>query len=468
MIETRNKILLVQPRHNYAPPFKEKKLGHIYMPTSLLTAAAILDKVGITTQIVDENISQTDFTHNIVGINLLGAPYIPLAIEIEKKLEKKYGNNFRLLLGGQVVSGLSKTDFSSLFSEQSINGNEYKAISEVFGISEKEIPFMESVSLINIYEQLGNKILKLYLSTEFGFYLSQGCKHSCSFCAAHRTITEGNRRQRVTEKYRDINIALSDFEYLVKKAIEFKLNRIQVYLSNLDLFQNPLQLFLFADGIAKLKAKYPSFEIRLRGLSTCSSFLLAHKSFSHVVERMVEAGLEQIGFGIDGATPQVYKATRKPQKVQETLDTVEICRTVYNITPETLMVFGHNNIENEEALKLDVKFCKDMQIKFGAVPRPHIAKDMVPGNDGWMNPKNENIRQEFYANPMLFQNLDFTAVPSPITHPNSDFRTLVAKYYSMVCELPNSLTQLVLAELPTMTPEELAYVRLHNKERYDI
>jgi len=179
------KILLVQPRHNYAPAFSEKKLGHIYMPTSLLTVAAIFNDAGITTQIVDENISKTDFDHNIVGINLLGAPYIPIAIEIEKKLTKKYGNDFRLLLGGQVVSGLSKTDFSSLFSKQSLNGNEYRIINEVFGVSENRIPFMENVSLIKIYEQLGDEVLKLYLSTEFGFYLSQGCKHSCSFCAAH-------------------------------------------------------------------------------------------------------------------------------------------------------------------------------------------------------------------------------------------------------------------------------------------
>jgi len=438
------------------------------MPTSLLTVAAIFNDAGITTQIVDENISKTDFDHNIVGINLLGAPYIPIAIEIEKKLTKKYGNDFRLLLGGQVVSGLSKTDFSSLFSKQSLNGNEYRIINEVFGVSENRIPFMENVSLIKIYEQLGDEVLKLYLSTEFGFYLSQGCKHSCSFCAAHRTITEGEGKQKVAEKYRDINIALLDFEYLIKRAIEFKLKKISVYLSNLDLFQNPSQLFPFANGIAKLQVRYPLLKIRLRGLSTCHSFLLAHKNNSDVVQRMIDAGLEQIGFGVDGATPKVYKATRKPQKVQETLDAVKICRTVYNITPETLMVFGHNDIEDEEALKLDVKFCKDMQKKFGAVPRPHIAKDMVPGNDGWRSPEKEKVRQEFYANPMLFQNLDFTAIPSPITHPNSDFRSLVAKYYKLVCELPNSLTQLVLAELPTMAPDELAYVHLHNKERYDI
>ena len=462
------KIQLIQPRHIYAPSFHEKKLGHIYMPTSLVTIAAVLNAVGVETEIIDENISEINFSHNIVGINLLGAPYIPIAIEIERKLIKKFGTNFQLLLGGQVVSGLSDVDLKSLFSLQTLNGNLPKTLSKVFGISESKIPTMESVSLKKAYQLLGNDILKLYLSTEFGFYLSQGCKYSCSFCAAYRTITIGERKQGVTEQYRDINIALSDFEFLVEKAVKFKIKKLQVYLSNLDLFQNPLQLYPFADGIAKIKTNYPSIEIKLRGLATSRSFLHAHNQFPHVVKRMVEAGLEQIGFGIDGATSQVYKATRKPQRVQESLKTIEICRNDYNITPETLMVFGHNNIEDEEALKLDVKFCKDMQSKFESVPRPHVAKDMVPGNDGWMDPMNEGIRQMFYANPILFQNLDFTAIPSPITHPNSAFSELVAKYYKMVCELPNSQTKFVLAELPTMSPEELAFIRMHNKERYDI
>ncbi len=465
----KNKILLIQPRHIYAPPFSEKKLGHIYMPTSLFTVASILKEAGVEIEIVDENISEANLNHNIVGINLLGAPYIPIAINIEQKLIRKFGTSFQLLLGGQVVSGLSEIDMKSLFSPQTLNGNLIKTLSDVFDINESKFPKKENVSLQTIYELLGDDILKLYLSNEFGFYLSQGCKHSCSFCGALRTITIGERKQLVTEKYRDINIALSDFEYLLNKAKEFKIRKLQVYLSNLDLFQNPLQLFPFAEGVAKIKSKFPSVEIKLRGLSNSRSFLQTHIKHPDVIEMMVKAGLEQIGFGIDGATPKVYKETRKPQNVQESLDTIDICRTEYNITPETLMVFGHNNIEDEEALKLDVKFCADMKIQFGAVPRPHIAKDMVPGNDGWMNTNNEKVRKEFYANPMLFQNLDFTAVPSPITHPNSNFRELVTKYYRMVCELPTPvLTQLVLAELPNMSDDELAFVRLHNKERYDI
>lgn len=132
------------------------------------------------------------------------------------------------------------------------------------------------------------------------------------------------------------------------------------------------------------------------------------------------------------------------------------------------MVFGHNYFEDEESLFLAVKFCKEMEMNYSAVPRAHVAKDIVPGNDGWSAPKNQKIREEFYKNPILFQNLDFTAIPSPITHPDIHFRKLVTKYYQMACEVPNSLTKMVLSELPTMTTEELASVRIYNQGRYDI
>lgn len=463
-----DKILLVQPRHNYAPSPQSSKFGHIYMPTSLFTIAAILDKIGVQVEIIDENIKEVQFNQNIVGLNLLGAPYIPKAIEFEKGLFEKFGDNFHLLIGGQVVSGLTPTDFSKLFSKNVFNGNLIKTISQVFGVEESKIPIQENVSLIPIYEKIGDEALKLYLSREFGFYLSQGCKHTCSFCAAQRTITVGENKKLISEKYRNLAVALVDFEFLVKKAVMFSINSLDIYLSNLDLFQNPLMLLSFAEGVINIRNKYPLIEIRLRGLSTSLSFLSAHRHSAFVIEKMVEAGLVQIGFGIDGATPKVYKETRKPQKVADSLATIEICREAYNLTPETLMVFGHNDIEDEEALSLAVKFCNDMQRDFGAVPRPHIAKDIVPGNDGWLNPKNDAIRQEFYDNPMLFQNLDFTAIPSPITHPDSEFRKLVTKYYKLVCELPKSLTQYVLAELPTMTKDELAIVKAFNQGRYDI
>lgn len=470
MIKQHNKILLIQPRHIYAPPVDVRKYGHIYMPTSLLTIAALFINMGVEVEIVDENIESVNINHNLVGINLLGAPYIPSAIQFEKKLRHKFNDKFTLLIGGQIVSGLNSIDWNHLFSENTFNGNSRLTLAQIFNVRESDIPQIENISLLESYKLLKDKTLKTYLSHEFSFYLSQGCKHSCSFCSAKRSILlpGSNKLKRETEKYRNINIALSDFEYLLKKAQGFKIQNLLIYLSNLDLFQSPLFLSQFAKGLLELKREYNSISFKIRGLSTSRSFLKTHFKYPQVISDMVDAGLFQIGFGIDGATPTVYKETRKPQTVKESLDAVRISKLDYGINPEILMVFGHNDKEDESALKLAVSFCKEMYEKYGAIPRPHVAKDIVPGNDGWNNPKNEKIVREFYNSPMLFQNLDFTAIPSPITHPDSAFRDLVTKYYKRVCELPNSLTQYVLPESPNMDENQITNARLHNQGRYDI
>lgn len=461
------KILLVQPRHIYAPPATKERYGHIYMPSSLLTIGAILRQIGIETSFVDENLADCEYTDNIVGINLLGAPYISSAIAIEKRLIRTHGTRYCLLLGGQVVSGLTEKDFANLFTERTFNGNLNRTIKRVFSISGMEIPRKEDVSLIEMYNQIGDETLKIYLRTEFSFYLSQGCKFSCSFCAANRTLTFPKKKV-VKEEYRNLGVALSDFQFLMEKAEKFGINRLDIYLSNLDLFQSPLQLAKFSEGINELRKRYIQLSIRLRGLSTSRSFLKTHFSYPHVINQMVSAGLHQIGFGIDGATPLVYKQTRKPQTVEESLQSIRICREVYKITPEILMVFGHNNLEDDKALFLALSFCEDMQRKYGAVPRPHVAKDIIPGNDGWNDPRNRGVLQALYESPVLFQNLDFTCIPSPTTHPNQEFRELVTKYYKKVCSLPGSLTQYVLPESPSMPSEELTRVRCHNLRRYDI
>ncbi len=463
-------ILLIQPRHIYAPPYSVKKEGHIYMPTSLLAAATLFIELGLNVKVVDENIEEAVIDNNIIGINLLGAPYIPETIKLQKIIETKFNDDYKLLLGGQIVSGIQAEELIRLFSKKVINGNSSKQLSKLLNIDELSIPKIENLSFINAYNIVEPKILKLYLEKEFSFYLSQGCKHACSFCSAHRNIhiKELGIHIKVKEVYRDINIALTDLEFLFEKALAFKITKLEFYLSNLDLFQSPLVLHRFAIGVIKLQEKYPSLKISFRGLSTSRSFLKTHKNYPYVIEDLVHAGLTQIGFGIDGATSRVYKATKKPQTVQESLDAIKISKENYGITPETLMVFGHNNEEDEESLELALGFCKDMHNQYGALPRPHVAKDIVPGNDGWFDKKNEGVRKEFLNNPILFQNLDFTAVPSQITHPDNNFRKLVEKYYIKVCELPNSLTQYVLPEHPNMSEIELNSVRLHNQEKYDI
>ena len=75
------KIDLIQPRHNYAP---KEGVGHIYMPTSLLTAGARLLNAGIDVTFHDENLRPLEVSSNYVGFNLLGAPYIPEVIKLQQ------------------------------------------------------------------------------------------------------------------------------------------------------------------------------------------------------------------------------------------------------------------------------------------------------------------------------------------------------------------------------------------------
>ncbi len=54
------------------------------------------------------------------------------------------------------------------------------------------------------------------------------------------------------------------------------------------------------------------------------------------------------------------------------------------------MVFGHNYKEDKAALDKAYNFFSiEMYNKYGALPRPHVAKDIVPGNDGWFDTSNK-------------------------------------------------------------------------------
>ena len=76
---------MIQPRHNYAPQTVEERLGYVYMPTSLFTAGARLVQRGVDVEFHDENIRPRKVTSRYVGISLVGAPYIPDVIGLQKK-----------------------------------------------------------------------------------------------------------------------------------------------------------------------------------------------------------------------------------------------------------------------------------------------------------------------------------------------------------------------------------------------
>ena len=459
------RIQLIQPRHIYAPTSKINQLGHIYLPSSLITIGSILLNENIEIELIDENINTEYEIYNVVGINLLGAPYIPVVRDFEKRLEKKYSSNYTLFIGGQIVNGLSESDFKNLFGKRTFNGNNLEVLFDFFN-QKAPLKRENELSHVSVFNIIDDVDLKLYLEKEFSLYLSQGCKYSCTFCSADRTKVINGKKVFRNEVYRNIDAVIEDLKYLIKKAKQFRLNKLSIYLSNLDLFQTPRSLTIFVDEVDELLQR-EQFDIDFRGLATVASFLKLYKTNITLLEDLKRIGLVRVGYGIDGATAEVYKKTKKPQNSEMCLDAIRLTAEL-GITPETLMVFGHNNKEDEKSLKKAYEFCKDMFLEYGSLPRPHISKDIVPGNDGWSDFNNSDIIKEFYNDILLFQNLDFTALPSKFTHPDEDFRKLVSEYFIKICSLPSSLTQYVKPYDRAHTDYEKEKIKKFNEYKYDI
>lgn len=459
---------LIQLKHIYSSKEGE---GQIYLPTSLLTAGARLNYAGIQVNLFDENIRQYTGKAEIIGISLLGAPYIWKAIQFMRYIRRQRNNKIVFLLGGQVINGLLPSQFERLFGKfNAINGNIDNNLAELFNFNSRLLSAPESTSLIDMYQRLDDTDMYKYLSNEFSFYVSQGCKFSCEFCAAVRTRKncETGKKIYAKEVYRDFSLIQRDLSYLIKRAKALHIDELKIYLSNLDVFQTPVQLYEFAKICNMVKKENPGFVLRLRGLSCPDSFLKAISDCPDLMKELTEAGLESIGFGIDGMTPEVWKGIRKGHNTEKKcIEAIELASLKYNITPELLMTFGHNDVDNEKSLMAAYEFTKQMIELYGAIPRPHIAKSFIPGNDGWFDIKNRDKVETLMKNPFAFQSLDFTALPTSFTHSNKEIRTLSKKYFLKMCALKGNTTQYVKSFTPRMSKNSMRKIETFNLNRFD-
>ena len=463
------KIDLIQPRHNYASENKSK-LGHLYMPTSLLTVGARLLNIGVDVDFYDENFKFYDNKTNYVGVNLLGAPYIPEVIKLQQRIKQNSKEDFKFILGGQVISGLSKDQFTRLFGQSAYNGNNDSILLNSLGINLRKLPSPESISLISTYKKLDDKLMKEYLSREFSIYVSQGCKFACDFCAAVRTYEDPITQEiiKIKESYRDIEVIKNDLDYLVTKAESFGLKNLQLYMSNLDVFQSPGQLLNFAYAVQDVKKSHPQFNINLRGLSTVASFIKTRDENRQSIEELIKAGFNTVGFGVDGMTPQVWRQVKKGHNTEDKcIEAIRSAREDFGLTPETLMVFGHEGVDTEETLKAAYEFTLDMVKKYRAIPRPHVSKAFIPGNKGWTDPKYSEQVEKLIKNPESFQSLDFTALPSILTHPEIGLRELATKYFLQICSIPECTTLYTTPITHTMGHTEIREKNKFNEGRFD-
>lgn len=400
-------ITLVELRYPYGKP-------KVYMNGSLIAIAAKLMAMGASVQVVDFNIDDPESGHvhnlldraDIIGVSVLGAPYIPSAIEFAKRVAKQYPTA-NCIMGGQVISGLTTAEFNLVFAEtRAIQVRDDRDLAPVLGGDPREnLPSALQVQYTPVWEEMGDERLRKYLQTEFTLVLSQGCAYRCAFCAAEK----GQREQFV-----DLDKFRSDLLFLANAAKRFGLKKLECYASSLDFFQTPGEVEKYLVAIAEV-SRDTGVEIRVRCLSCMNSFLRASKVISDFKYLLPRAGLWCIGFGVDGTDVSVWKSQKKGQNrlsdVRECLDLTDSL----GIRAEILLVLG---FQQDGVKSLCMNVVNAMKYAFmwdHTVLRPYLAKPFIPGNDDWAaaGVGVERVVKE----PNKFLNLDFCALGSKLTHP---------------------------------------------------
>ena len=420
-----------------------------WLPTDLHKVSARLETVGIRTDVVDLNfdsLPQDLGDYDFIGIGVVGAPYIPVSRKLAQEVRERTGKI--PMLGGPGVEYLTPEQFNHLYGDAIQVRNDLD-LSKAVG---RIVPAVYGVSIADRIKDMDSERLKKYLEGEFSFFVSQGCKYACDFCAADRT----RNRNKVVERFS--LVMRTDLEAITEKAVEFGIPKLTMYITSLDLFQNPKQfreaLEVFAEASRKYGIKYD-----LRGLSRVDSFLTALEAEPRLYGVVPEAGLKVVGFGVDGTTEEVWKSQHKGNKRLSDVNKAFTLCSEMGITPEALMVMGFHDsngvpVDNQKSLRKNVEYSINRAETMGVVARPHVAKDMVPGNNGWKSPTWEKQRQQLLENPELFRNLDFVALASEITHPDEEFRQHVNDAYLDIVRALTPTGHCVTSPLMPYTGEE--------------
>jgi|GEM_PF-662258 len=485
------KQLFIQPRHGNAPA---TGVGQVYLPTALFTAAARVNAAGGDVRCYDENLARVPdevlASAQTVGIHTVGASLIPATIDLERRI-KTLNPAATVVLGGQQMSSLDADPyhrpvrFQRLFGREAINGNFDDRLAAALRIDEQRLPQTEQVSIVPVLEQLDPEHLRAYLSApSMSLYVAQGCNKGCGFCTAVRSRKHAEQTplknlamlgesgcpatHRVREVYRDIDVTKRDLAYLMDKADEFGISAVCLYMSNLDICQTPEQLAAFAVAAQEVKQSYPRVQMKLTGLATTVEFRCMHEQYPSVLRAMKDAGLVNIGFGVEGLDREYLVKLKKGHNLPD--DCYSVIRDaveVYGFVPEILLTPGHA-CETAETLRATCEYADYMVAKYGdkIIIRPYAAKN-APGSDDWNQGTCETLVEKLLSNPALFQNLDFNAFQSTLVEPDPVRRQMVNAAYAHLCDLSNGAAPPLLPIEEGMSPLELDRIRAFNQGKYD-
>ncbi|EKD32877.1 MAG: radical SAM protein [uncultured bacterium] len=408
------------------PPYPYGK-GQVFLNGSIVSIAARLKAMNRTVSVIDLNIDRLEDVRilsilrqaHLIGVSLTGSPHIPGCIELAKKLQQ-INPSAVLMLGGQVIENLTRDQFRSIFGQTIKQIQHVSDLAKVLGCNVNEVPSPETVSYRPVLENMEEERLTLYLRHEMPLVVSQGCVHGCHFCAASK---------KRKESFRSLLCFEDDLLFMAQTAKKRGLTVIKFYASSLDFFQNPGVVREYLQALARVREQ-TGVDIRVRCLSRLDSFIKATKADPETGKLLARAGLWNIGFGVDGTDASILKAQGKGQYTTEDAATcIRLC-LFCGVKPELLMVFGFPQ-DNLWTLLKTVLISFAAVLRWGVVIRPYMAKDIVPGNRGWLI--EEGRVKLVVSEPLKFYNLDFAALATKITHPRVLHRWLCNIAYLTLC-----------------------------------
>ncbi len=408
------RILVIHLKYPYGK-------SQIYMGGSTISVMARFKHMGYEVDYLDLNFDPTPGDDigsfhkaknaDIIAISVTGAPYVPSLIDLTWELSH-FGRGKQILLGGQVIERLDSAQFESLFGSKMF-GNVKQIVTDAdfakaLDCTVGELPNPYAISFVPAWESIGNERLKKYLSNEMTLVLSQGCHFQCAFCAASKAERE---------KFKMMDCFSTDLLFLTSKAKEFGLKELQFYATSLDFFQNPKIVAGYLEEVGRIQSE-TGIKIKIRCLCCASSFLHAAKVVGELRLKTLiqESGLWCIGFGVDGADADVWKAQKKRQNnLNEIKDCLDLA-TRMNIRSEILLVMGFPQDTLKTLAKCVINSVRYVSHWPNIMLRPYLAKELVPGNDGWKS--GNPAVNTFISDPKKFYNLDFCAIGSKSTHPS--------------------------------------------------
>jgi len=383
--------------------------SQIYLPTDLLLVASRLKNVGIEAIVHDLNLhhllSLSNFEEqDAFGIGVFGTPYILGAMHLAQTLSFK--SNKPVMVGGQVIEKLPEEHFDKIFGDTATQVRGDQDLTSLLEISPSALPSPYETPITPVLRDLSSTDLRNYLSREFSLFVAQGCMFACDFCAAEK---------KQPERYRDLSVIEEEVRELTTRAKSFGLERLAIYLSSLDLFQSPEPLARTLDIFAR-QSRDSGVQYSLRGLARVDSFLKALEHAPELERLIAESGVNTIGFGVDGTTEKIWRSQHKGHKDLSEVDrALDKCKDV-GITPELLMVMGFPE-DTLGSVTKNYLYTVARAYTHGAVSRPYVAKQFVPGNEGWCNPLYAEGVRTMVENPEMLVNNDFATLGSPLTHP---------------------------------------------------